>query len=98
MLSSDNEIVQYMSSIALHNAQSPLGGKFAFYRYEYDINFVDSLSVNVQKILLRHKLDVEKQGTVYNICTLFDILKLECDLPGFENDQIQYMLNDLLVN
>ncbi len=98
MLSNDNVLVRFIASIALHNAQSPVGSKYVLYRHEYNINLEDRLSKNVQKVILHHSLDIEKQAVVSNLLTLQDILKFECDLPGFDNDQVQYIINDLLIN
>ena len=85
LLSSDNVLIQYVTRIAIGNARSPIGNKYAFYRDKYGIDFADKLSCNIHKIIVHHSLNIEKQSIVLNILTLFDILHLNCTLPGFND-------------
>ena len=88
LLSSDNVLIKYVTRIAIGNARSPIGNTYAFYRDKYGIDFADKLSCNIHKIIVHHSLNIEKQSIVLNILTLFDILHLNCTLPGFHDDQI----------
>ena len=91
-------MVKHVASIALRNAQSPIGDKYAFYRHMYNINFEHGTHVNVHKILLQHTIDSEQQGIVDNLLALFDVVDTGCNLPGFDNDELYCVMEDLLIN
>ena len=98
MLYHDNNIVSYIAKLAYSCATSPIGRNMAYLRYQYDVNFTDSMSKCVSCIHQCFILSSERQSIINNARTLIQCLHGESFIEGFDYTMLDALLTYVCVN
>ena len=94
---SSNVIVKQCINHAMYNSNSDLGYKFAFYRYDYNIDIFCTMKHAVSKIT-GNEMTYDQLSLVKNLKTLLDFRSGYINIDGFTIDDVNNLIYTLSID